>query len=126
MFDPIPFGLSPRDAIAMEPQQRLAIEVVWDALEDAGIETIISAGPMLEFLKDARSHAVPDNVRVLKLEEVDFSGWPPLRWPPRPAGEDVAVILYTSGTSGRPKGVMLSHHNLTTNLRQIVERPGGG
>ncbi len=36
-FDPQAFGLSPRDAIGMEPQQRLACEVVWDALEDAGI-----------------------------------------------------------------------------------------
>ena len=90
-------------------------------IEDAGIETIISAGPMLEFLKDARSHAVPDNVRVLKLEEVDFSGWPPLRWPPRPAGEDVAVILYTSGTSGRPKGVMLTYRNLESNVEAAME-----
>lgn len=90
-------------------------------IEDAGIETIISAGPMLEFLKDARPHAVPDNVRVLKLEEVDFSGWPPLRWPPRPAGEDVAVILYTSGTSGRPKGVMLTYRNLESNIEAAVE-----
>jgi len=37
LFDPQAFGLSPRDAVGMEPQQRLACEVVWDALEDAGI-----------------------------------------------------------------------------------------
>lgn len=37
LFDPLPFGLTPRDAVGMEPQQRLVIEVVWDALEDAGI-----------------------------------------------------------------------------------------
>jgi acyl transferase domain-containing protein len=37
LFDPGAFGLSPRDAVGMEPQQRLMVEVTWDALEDAGI-----------------------------------------------------------------------------------------
>ena len=37
LFDPIPFGIAPRDALTMEPQQRLMVEVTWDALEDAGI-----------------------------------------------------------------------------------------
>jgi long-chain acyl-CoA synthetase len=32
------------------------------------------------------------------------------------AGEDLATICYTSGTSGRPKGVMLSHGNIIANV----------
>ena len=32
--------------------------------------------------------------------------------------EDLAVILYTSGTTGKPKGVMLTHHNLVANALQ--------
>jgi long-chain acyl-CoA synthetase len=38
--------------------------------------------------------------------------------------EDAALLLYTSGTTGRPKGVMLTHHNILTNLqscRQALE-----
>lgn len=34
---------------------------------------------------------------------------------------DLATIIYTSGTTGDPKGVMLSHRNLSANTRSIVK-----
>ncbi len=41
------------------------------------------------------------------------------------AGEDIAVISYTSGTTGPPRGVMLSHRALLANLDQLSQvRPG--
>ncbi len=37
---------------------------------------------------------------------------------PKPSVDDLAVIQYTSGTTGVPKGAMLSHYNLFSNARQ--------
>lgn len=39
---------------------------------------------------------------------------------PAPLPEDLAVLFYTSGTSGDPKGVPLTHANLASNLNALV------
>ncbi|WP_280830082.1 condensation domain-containing protein, partial [Mycobacterium sp. OTB74] len=41
---------------------------------------------------------------------------------PAPAADDLAHIIYTSGTTGVPKGVAISHHNVT----QLLDSPDAG
>jgi long-chain acyl-CoA synthetase len=43
---------------------------------------------------------------------------------PLPASrpEEMAILLYTSGTSGAPKGVPMTHRNVTTNVLAVSER----
>jgi long-chain acyl-CoA synthetase len=36
-------------------------------------------------------------------------------------GDDIATIVYTSGTTGEPKGVMLTHRNMISNVRSDME-----
>jgi glycopeptidolipid biosynthesis protein len=38
---------------------------------------------------------------------------------PTPAPDDIAYLIYTSGTTGTPKGVAISHHNVTQLLRSL-------
>ncbi|MDI1341511.1 long-chain fatty acid--CoA ligase [Polaromonas sp.] len=39
-----------------------------------------------------------------------------------PSGDDLAAIVYTSGTTGKPKGVMLTHRNVVANVQAILAR----
>ncbi|WP_334174936.1 long-chain fatty acid--CoA ligase [Pseudoxanthobacter sp.] len=65
-----------------------------------------------------------DNLHV-RFDELLAS--PPLgnRAPPADAS-DLAVLQYTGGTTGVPKGAMLTHGNLTANMWQIVDHAGPG
>ena len=85
-------------------------------IEDAELDTVITVGPMLDF-----TGPLPDGIKVIRLDQMKISGLPP-RTPRKPmAPDDTAVILYTSGTSGRPKGVILTDRNLQANIDQVVE-----
>lgn len=73
---------------------------------------------------DEIDHVVRDSGASMVLRsarEVDAPD--PLRHSVAAAGHDVAALFYTSGTTGKPKGVALSHHALVGMLRGSVAYP---
>lgn len=85
-------------------------------VDDCETDTIVAVQPLLDYMG-----FTPKGPSLIRLEDVNFKTVPTPRWPATADDDDLAVLLYTSGTSGRPKGVMLSHGNLSANLAQIQE-----
>ena len=62
-----------------------------------------------------------ENTVLIESLEFCLTETPPLAALPDTTREELAVLVYTSGTTGDPKGVMLLHRNLVANLKQVAQ-----
>lgn len=99
-------------------------------LRDSGASLLICAGNLLqEGLVAAQAAGIPalavvapDGADVTRLDELAEQATAVPDYRPR-APDDVAVLLYTSGTTGRPKGAMLSQLNIALNVNTTMLCP---
>lgn len=94
-------------------------------LKDAGARFLITIPQFLDKAREAASEAGVEEIFVFGEADgaTPFSALidnethaPTVTINPR---EDLVALPYSSGTTGLPKGVMLTHYNLVSNLRQM-------
>jgi long-chain acyl-CoA synthetase len=103
------FAILRNGGIAVPVNTFLTPEEISYILNDSGCRILIFGGRFLTYAEKLKSS-------VDGLAVTDFEGIPKENAQPYAGNEDdVAVLLYTSGTTGFPKGAMLSHRNLISN-----------
>jgi len=94
-------------------------------LKDAGARLLITIPALIDKAREAAQASRVEEIFVFGEIEgaTPFSSLLQGNGPPPNVKinplEDLVVLPYSSGTTGLPKGVMLTHHNLVSNLRQM-------
>ncbi|XP_034078689.1 long-chain-fatty-acid--CoA ligase 1-like isoform X4 [Gymnodraco acuticeps] len=96
------------------------VELVLDCVKDRthSVKTIVL---MEAPSADLVSRGQQAGVHIISLQEMEANGKANHRQPMPPRPEDMALICFTSGTTGNPKGAMLTHRNVVSNCSAFIK-----
>jgi acyl-CoA synthetase (AMP-forming)/AMP-acid ligase II len=124
------FAANHLGAIAMPINWRLAAPELRFILEHSGARALVCGAELVDLANTALDGLAAEVARVRigddvavgweRFDDLRAAGSPPVRAPA--AADDLHRLMYTSGTTGRPKGVMLTHANLAwKNFAHVTE-----
>ncbi|MBS0500877.1 MAG: amino acid adenylation domain-containing protein [Proteobacteria bacterium] len=95
----------------------VAVDTAWPP---SRLRSALRAGGTAWLLTDDPEVVVPEGVRVIDPAHLDVPGGTPDC--PLPEAGALAYIIFTSGTTGEPKGVQIDHRGATNTLQDINRR----
>jgi len=112
------YGAAMLNAVCVDPNWRLAPPEVQFIVDNAGAKVLVVGGEFIDMI-DSIADQLPTVEKIVVIGEHpkydSFDAWMGSFDPVDPQapseGSDIAFQLYSSGTTGRPKGVMLSNDN---------------
>jgi acyl-CoA synthetase (AMP-forming)/AMP-acid ligase II len=118
----IAYGAMAAGGIVTGANPGSTVEELAGQLEAAGASLMVTVPPLADRAAAAAARAGVREVFVLgtaPFDELTGSSYPPVRVPIDP-DRDLAALPFSSGTSGLPKGVELTHTALVSNVRQAL------
>jgi acyl-CoA synthetase (AMP-forming)/AMP-acid ligase II len=117
-FFEIWFGAAKANAVLVPVNWRLAGPEIAFILNDAEAEILFVGAEFLDAVAAIRDQLT--SVREVVVTDRDYPAWRDRQSAADPdlpiVGSDVCIQMYTSGTTGRPKGAQLTNTNLLTEL----------